>query len=91
MIQIFCLQWHISITGLTDISQVWNDTATGRVFVTGIGVFNGMSRSVLIRIFESIKGSPAIEWVRFLDNGETSYTGGSFFAGITQSNRIYRW
>ncbi len=73
----FIPSWHISISGLTAISQVWEDPATARTYVTGTGVFNGKSRAVLIRFVE--KGSPSIEWVRFLDNGEISYAGGSYW------------
>jgi len=75
----FLPQWHFSITGLTDINQVWNNPANGRIFVTGTGVFNGKSRAVLIRLFEVTSSNVLIEWVRFLDNGETSYSGGSYW------------
>lgn len=75
----FLPQWHFSITGLTDINQIWNNPANGRIYVTGTGVFNGKSRAVLIRLFEVTSSNVIIEWVRFLDNGETSYTSGSYW------------
>ncbi|MBL0112715.1 MAG: PKD domain-containing protein [Saprospiraceae bacterium] len=70
-------QWHVAISGLTAISQVWEDPATAKIYVTGTEVINSKSRSVLIRL--TGQTSPSIDLVKYLDNNETSYQGGSFW------------
>ena len=68
--------WDATISGLTAVSQVWEDQASGGIYVTGRGVFNSQNRAVLLRFVE-VANLPVLQWVRYLDNGETSYAGGS--------------
>ncbi len=68
--------WDATISGLTAISQVWEESSNGGIYVTGRSVYNGLSRAVLLR-FTEIANVPSLDWVKFLDNGETSYSGGS--------------
>jgi len=68
--------WDATISGLTSISQVWEESSNGGIYVTGRGVYNGLSRAVLLR-FTEIANVPSLDWVKFLDNGETTYAGGS--------------
>jgi len=68
--------WETRISGLTAVSQVWEDAPNGWIYVVGTGIFNGKSRAIVIRLIET--GDEATqEWAKFLDNGETLYNGGS--------------
>ena len=68
--------WDVTISGLTAINQVWEESSNGGIYVTGRGVYNGLSRAVLLR-FTEIANVPTLDWVKYLDNGETTYAGGS--------------
>jgi|GEM_PF-1039591 len=68
--------WDATISGLTAVSQVWEEQSSGGIYVTGRGVFNGQNRAVLLRFIE-VANLPVLQWVKYLDNGETTYTGGS--------------
>lgn len=67
--------WDATISGLTSISQVWEESS-GKIYVVGRGVFHGLSRAVVLR-FTEVANAPSLDWVKYLDNSETSYTGGS--------------
>lgn len=78
------LIWESKISGLTSIVHVWEDS-NGDIYVTGRGNFNGVNRGVLVRL-EEVANFPNVQWIKFLDNGETSYTGGS--SALLNSNQI---
>ena len=67
--------WDATISGLTSINQVWEESSGG-IYVVGHGVFHGLSRAVLLR-FTEVANAPSLDWVKYLDNSETSYSGGS--------------
>ncbi|MCC6412233.1 MAG: PKD domain-containing protein [Saprospiraceae bacterium] len=68
--------WEANIGGLTDINEVLADPSNNLIFITATGVFNGKSRTVVLR-YTDTGDSPVLDWVKFLDNGETSYGRGS--------------
>lgn len=68
--------WDATISGLTAVSQVWEEPSSGSVYVTGNGVFSGKNRAVVMR-FAVGANAPNLEWIKYLDNGEASYTGGT--------------
>ncbi|MBP7238726.1 MAG: T9SS type A sorting domain-containing protein [Saprospiraceae bacterium] len=77
--------WEATIAGLTGIRQVWEESSNNSIYVTGTGLFNGKSRGVLLRLTDA-GNQPTLQWVKFLDNGETSYQGGS--TTLLSSNQI---
>ncbi|MDZ4749927.1 MAG: T9SS type A sorting domain-containing protein [Saprospiraceae bacterium] len=81
----FIAVWDATISGLTSIHQVWEESSSGRIYVTARGVFNGISRSVLLR-FSEMANLPSLDWVKYLDNGETNYSGG--LSTLLSSNQI---
>src|SRR6187401_3341687 len=68
--------WNATISGLTSVSQVWEESSSGVIYVVGSGVFNGVSRGVVL-LFAVFGQTPILQWVKFLDNNESSYVGGS--------------
>ncbi|HZV44606.1 MAG TPA: HYR domain-containing protein, partial [Saprospiraceae bacterium] len=68
--------WNSTISGLTAVSQVWEEPSSGVIYVVGSGVFNGINRGVVL-LFAVFGQTPIPQWVKFLDNNESSYVGGS--------------
>ncbi len=68
--------WEATISGLTAVTQVWEQPSNGDIYVTARGVFNGINRGVLLLLRE-VGNAPSLQWVKFLDKGETSYSGGN--------------
>ncbi|HSF88419.1 MAG TPA: T9SS type A sorting domain-containing protein, partial [Saprospiraceae bacterium] len=67
--------WDATISDLTSITNVWEEPASGKIYVTGTGVFNGLSRGVVMRFTDTGSGA-TLDWVRFPEDGETFYSGG---------------
>ncbi len=68
--------WSSTISGLTSVSQVWEESSSGVIYVVGSGVFNGVNRGVVL-LFAVFGQTPILQWVKFLDNNESAYLGGS--------------
>lgn len=68
--------WSSTISGLTSVSQVWEESSSGVIYVVGTGVFNGKSRGVVL-LLTVFGQTPNLQWVKFLDNNESAYDGGS--------------
>ncbi|MBI5916461.1 MAG: T9SS type A sorting domain-containing protein [Bacteroidetes bacterium] len=67
------LQWEVRLPQLNNISQVW-EGLPGEVYVTGMGTFGGLLRTVVIKLTDF--GSPSVVWVKYLTAG-TGFIGGS--------------
>jgi hypothetical protein len=63
--------WDVTLSDLTSVRQVW-EASGGGIYITGTGVFNGISRGVILYLLE-IGNVPVLQWMKYLDNGETSY------------------
>lgn len=68
-------QWEANITSLSTIRSVWEDSSTGDIYVTGDWNVGGATRTVLLNIKE-VANAPILQWVRYLDKGETAYNSG---------------
>lgn len=70
------VQWQINLPDLTAVSQVWRDDDDG-IYVTGRATVDGINRGVLLK-FQDFGNDPApLLWMKYLDNEEVAYTGGS--------------
>lgn len=68
--------YDVQIENLTDIAQVWEDAGTEQIYVVGTGNFEGESRAVIMNFIDEGDGV-SLNWLKYLDNGETSFWGGS--------------
>ncbi len=73
----FAATWDNTISNLTFVTQVWQEPG-GAIYVTGTGIFNNRSRAVLLR-FTDNGTQPTLNWLRYLDDGETLYSGGGYW------------
>ncbi len=72
------INYDFQIEGLTAITQVWEDGTTGAIDVVGRINIGGSERAVIINLTDA--GTEFTQnWVKYLDNGETSYMGGSIW------------
>ncbi|MFN0013181.1 MAG: PKD domain-containing protein, partial [Saprospiraceae bacterium] len=67
--------WQTALPQLTAINQVWRDNS-GDIYVTGRMFTGGLDRSVVMK-FQDFGNSAALLWMKYLENGDLSYTGGS--------------
>lgn len=80
-------EWQSALPQLTSASQVFEDPNTGLLYVCGTGVFGGKTRSVIVQLTDTGGSSgPSVNWTRYLDKSETSYTEGSI--RLLSGNRI---
>jgi len=70
--------WHTRITGLSTITQVWEDAPNGWIYVVGTGVFAGKTRAIVVRLLD-IGTEATQDWAKFLDKGEAAYSGGALW------------
>lgn len=74
----FINAFDVKLEGLTDVSQVWEDESTGTIDVVGRMNIGGAQRAIVMNFTDDGNGITQ-NWVRYLDNGETSYSGGSIW------------
>lgn len=70
--------WHTQISGLSTVSQVWEDAPNGWIYVVGTGFFAGKTRAIVVRLLD-IGTEATQDWAKFLDKGENNYTGGALW------------
>lgn len=69
-------QWQINLPNLTAISQVWRDGGNG-IYVTGRATIASLNRGVVLKFQDRGNTPPLLLWMKYLDNKEVAYTGGS--------------
>ncbi|MFN0012944.1 MAG: HYR domain-containing protein, partial [Saprospiraceae bacterium] len=67
--------WQIAVPELSAISQVWRDN-NGDIYVTGRATTGGLNRGVVLK-YQGLGNSPALLWMKYLEQGDMSYTGGA--------------
>lgn len=74
----------VTLTKLSAVTQIW-EGAPGKIYITGLGVFGGRLRTVLVRVTDN-GGALVFDWVRYLDKGEGIYATGA--SAPASSNRV---
>ncbi len=66
--------WQVSLPFLTAIRQVW--TLGNSIYVTGSALVGGFDQGVVLK-FQDGASAPTLQWMKYLQKGETAYTGGT--------------
>lgn len=66
--------WQISLPNLTSIRNVW--TSGSSIYVSGSAEISGLNRGVVLK-FQDGANAPVLQWTKYLEVNETSYTGGA--------------
>jgi hypothetical protein len=74
--------WTRQISGLSTIEQVVENPANGDIYVVGTGNFAGIDRAVVVKL----DNTPAIQWTKYFENGETDYIAGAM--ALLPNNKI---
>ncbi|MDZ4679028.1 MAG: choice-of-anchor L domain-containing protein, partial [Saprospiraceae bacterium] len=69
-------QWDITIGGLESATQVWQ-APNGGIYVTGVNPAPPLLFQTAVYRFADNMGEPVLSWVKYLDNGEVAYEGGT--------------
>ncbi len=66
--------WQVSLPFFTAIRQVW--TLGNSIYVTGSASVGGFDQGVVLK-FQDGASAPTLQWMKYLQKGETAYTGGT--------------
>lgn len=78
--------WEVAVNGLTSLDQVV-DGGNGNIYVVGTATINSLPRAVIVKINDS-SGPPVLDWAKYLENGESGYTGGAL-AALSSGNLAF--
>lgn len=67
--------WEATISDLTSVTNVWEESGSGKIYVTGRALYNGINRAVVMRFTDTGTGA-SLDWVKYPDNAESSYASG---------------
>lgn len=69
--------WSRTLPQLAFLNRVWIGPDQA-IYAMGFGNVDGVNRNVVIKIIEN-NNTPSIQWVKYLDGGETAYANGNIF------------
>ena len=67
--------WEVAVNGLSALDQVI-DGGNGNIYLVGTATINSLTRAVIVKMNDS-GGPPVLDWARYLENGESGYSGGA--------------
>lgn len=67
--------WEVEAVGMNTLDQILED-GNGNIYVLGSKTVAGLGRAVVLRVTEN-NGLPVLNWVKYLGNTETAYSGGA--------------
>ncbi|MBK6622508.1 MAG: HYR domain-containing protein [Saprospirales bacterium] len=69
--------WSRTLPQLAFLNRVWIGPDQA-IYAMGFGSIDGVNRNVVIKIVEN-NNTPSIQWVKYLDGGETAFANGNIF------------